>query len=226
MSRHCRDPRVWLPFAIAALFFGWRERTAAPAPPITARSRATELPAMHGLAPAAGEQSFELDADKSSIRFLVEGPRGELLARCAGAAGHLRLNAGSHSGELELRFDLASLQTIGGGEGTLDVLHVLGVHRGGEVVYRARLVASTTSDLPGIEERTWLGALQFGSRVQQEPMRLWQCSLPGRPLRLQGHGSVPAADYGLPRRWLLGLFEERHIVTLGLDLAWRRNRDH
>jgi hypothetical protein len=130
------------------------------------------------------------------------------------------------TGELELVLDLATLQPLhgaaGGGDRGIDLAHVLGVYRGSTIVYRARLAATTTSDLPGVSQRTFLGTLRLGSQVLTQPMQLWQCALPGQPLRLQGHGTVAADQYGLPTRRWLALFPEDHAVTLGLDLAWRR----
>lgn len=226
MSHPCLDPRVWLPLLLAGSWFAARARPPAvepPAPPAVALA----LPPMHGLPPSSKEQNLELDAEHSSVRFLVTGLRGELLVACPSVQGSLKLLAGGAGGELELRLDLASLvplhdSTVHGGTGGVDVPHVLGVHRGSEIVYRANLVATTGSDLPGVVQRTFLGTLRFGSRVMQQPMQLWQCSLPGQPLRLQGHGTVAAETYGLPKRRWLALIDEGHAVTLGLDLAWRR----
>jgi hypothetical protein len=193
-----------------------------PAPAPSAQS--FELSAMHGLPPSSREQRLELAAEESSVRFLVEGTRGELLVACTAVHGSLVLGANNTGGELELHLDLGSLQPLGEPVAGLDVAHVLGVHRGSEIVYRATLAATTTSDLPGVCQRTWLGTLRLGGRALQQPMQLWQCSLPGQLLRLQGHGSVAAADYGLPLRRVFGLLAEQHVVTLGLDLAWRRPR--
>ncbi|HEX5052128.1 MAG TPA: hypothetical protein VFZ65_10170 [Planctomycetota bacterium] len=226
MSHPCLDVRVWLPLALAAAWFALRERGASPAVPLP-QARSVELPALHGLPAPTGPQHFELDAAKSGVRFLVEGPRGQLLVECPAASGHLDLTPRPGepiAGELELRLDLASLRPAGDGDASIDVFHVLGVHRNTEIVYRARLAATTTGDLPGVEQRTWLGTLQFGARTLRQTMVLWQCALAGHDLRLLGHGTVEAAPFGLPsRRWLL-VFEEHHLVTLGLDLAWRRAR--
>ena len=220
MSHPCLDARVWLPLVVAAGWFATRARPPAPEPPGPPAAAMT-LPPMHGLPPSTKEQVLELDAEHSSVRFLVTGLRGELLVACPAVQGSLKLLAGGAGGELELRLDLASLVPLHDAA-SVDVPHVLGVHRGSEIVYRANLVATTGSDLPGVVQRTFLGTLRFGARVMQQPMQLWQCSLPGQPLRLQGHGTVAAEAYGLPKRRWLALIDEGHAVTLGLDLAWRR----
>lgn len=216
------DLRVWLPALLAAVVFVPR---AAPLAVPTARAAAAgaQLPTIHGLPPATTDQRYELDAAASTVRFHATGPRGELLVACTGLRGNLHLPAGGMGGSLELQLDLGSLQAITTDSG-FDLAHVLGVHRGSELSYRAGLVATTTTDLPGVSQRTWLGSLRFGVRAMRQPMQLWQCSLPGQPLRLQGHGTVAGDDYGLPRRHLFGLYTEHAEVTLGLDLVWRRRR--
>lgn len=224
MTRAIFDPRVWLPLAIAGVWFGLR---ATPTPPPTplGEVRAITLPAMHGLPPASKAQHLDLDPERSSVRFLVTGLAQELLVACPGVKGTLDLEPNGN-GELELVLDLATLQPLhgaaSGNDRGIDVAHVLGVYRGSTIVYRARLAATTTSDLPGVSQRTFLGTLRLGAQVLAQPMQLWQCSLPGQPLRLQGHGTVAADQYGLPTRRWLALFPEDHAVTLGLDLAWRR----
>lgn len=224
MTRAIFDLRVWLPLAIAGVCFGLRA-TPTPPPAPLGEVRAITLPAMHGLPPSTKPQRLELDPERSSVRFLVSGLAQELLVACPGVKGTLDL-APNGTGELELVLDLATLQTLhgaaGGDDRGIDVAHVLGVYRGSTIVYRARLAATTTSDLPGVSQRTFLGTLRLGSQVLTQPMQLWQCSLPGQPLRLQGHGTVAADQYGLPTRRWLALFPEDHAVTLGLDLAWRR----
>ncbi|MCU0864702.1 MAG: hypothetical protein MUC36_12970 [Planctomycetes bacterium] len=217
------DLRVWLPVALAAAMFVPRMT---PVPPAVAADAAagTTLPTIRGLPPATTEQHYELDAAASTVRFHATGPRGELLVACTGLRGELHLPAGGQGGTFELHLDLGSLQTLTADAGSFDLAHVLGVHRGSELSYRADLVATTSTDLPGVTQRTWLGLLRFGVRAVRQPMQLWQCSLPGQPLRLQGHGTVAGDDYGLPRRHLLGVYTEHAAVTLGLDLVWRRRR--
>jgi hypothetical protein len=219
------DPRVWLPAALALVCFAPR-RLPQPEPPRPTAVAGTTLPTMRGLPLPTTEQHYELDAEASTVRFQAEGPRGTLLVACTGLAGSLRLGAGSAGGTLDLVLDLGSLQTIVEPAGGFDLAHLLGVHRGSEIRYHAELLATTTTDLPGTSQRTWLGLLRFGVRAVRQPMQLWQCSLPGQPLRLQGHGTVAGDDFGLPRRHLLGVITEHSSVTLGLDLVWRRRRAH
>jgi hypothetical protein len=244
MRHPALDARVLLPVVLAAGWFATAAlpRAVAPAGP---RPSVLALPPVRGAAGPTGEQSYELDAERSVVRFLVLGSRGELWTACRGVAGSLHFAAGGRSGEIELRLDLGTLAPLppaapwdrdaepaaaapapptlaDGADATL--LHLLGVHRGTEIVYRASLVATTEGDLPLVTLRTFVGQLRFASRVLQQPMQLWQSSLPGQPLRLQGHGTVPTAAYGLPQRHRFGLYAEQHTVTLGLDLVWRRRR--
>lgn len=220
MNRAVLDARVWLPLAVAGILFGFRALPT-PAPLPLDEVRSFTLPTMHGQPPAKSAQHLELDAERSSVRFLVTGLHEELLVACTSVKGTMDLEPNG-SGELELELDLASLQPLHGVDRGVDVAHVLGVYRGSTIVYRAKLVSIATSDLPGVSQRTWIGTLRFGAQVLQQPMQLWQCALPGQPLRLQGHGTVAAANFGLPTRRWLALFPEEHAVTLGLDLAWRR----
>ena len=214
------DPRVWLPALVGIVAFLPRALPPAAAAPL-ARPTAVALPEVHGLPPATGEQQFELLAERSTVHFLVRGPRGELRTACPAFRGTLQLDGKRHRGSIELQLDLTSLP---GNEGnsSLGLHHVLGVHRTTVITYRGTLVATTRTDLAGVQQRTFLGRLYFGDRAISQAMQLWQCSLPGQPLRLQGHGTVSGAAYGLPARRWLGWFPEEHEVTLGLDLAWRR----
>jgi hypothetical protein len=217
-----RDPRVFAPaLAGLALLAPRALPPAAAGPP--ARASGVALPALHGLPVAAGEERYELDAIDSVARFLVAGPRGELLTQCPAVRGTLRLASGGTVGELELRFELASLAPVAAAPG-IDVHHVLGVLRGSDAVYRGTLVEVSSSDLPGVRALTFLGTLVLGDRVVRQAMRLWWCALPGRAARLQGHGPVPSDAIGLPERRSLGLWPERPTVALGVDLAWRRRR--
>lgn len=222
MKNPCRDVRVWLPVTLAAAAFLPR---LSPPPPGAAPAGvpALALPAVHGVAAPKVATSYELDAEASSVRFLVRGDRGELLVSCPGLHGSLQLDAGGHTGRLELRCDLGSLRVLEP-QGDLDVQHVLGVHRN-ELVYRAQLVADATSDLPGVGRQIWLGTLTFGTRLRRQPIETWCCRLPARSLRLSGHGTVDAETLGLPTRRWFGIVAEHNEVTMGLDLAWRRRRD-
>lgn len=224
MSRAALYPSAIVPVLLASLGFAWRALPQKPSPPLPA-IRATDLPTLPNLPPGKKNLDLELDAEHSSVRFLVTGLDEDLLVGCPAVTGRLVLtDAGTH-GVLELQLDLASLEPLQGAERGLDLAHVLGVHRGATITYRGELVATTSSDLPGVQQRTWLGQLRFGAQVLLQPMQLWQCSLPGKPLRLQGHGTVAGDRYGLPTRHWLALFPEAHAVTLGLDLAWRRRAE-
>lgn len=224
MSRACFDWRVWGPLAFAAACFAFRLRpdaTAATAP--DRAPRGTVLPAPVAAPTPKGDTRWVLDPDKSTMRFLVQGGEGELLAACTHMSGKLRLGGHPETGELELHIDLAGLSPVGQGPSTIDVRRLLGVHLGSEIHYRGALVRSSTTPLPGVTERLWLGTLRLDERLLRQPMQLWQCSLAGPPMRLQGHGTVDVEDYGLPHRSWFGVVQEAHVVTLGLDLAWRRD---
>jgi len=223
MNGTLRDPCVWLPalLGIAAFLPAALPRPAAAPGP---RPTAIALPALHGLPPGSTRLRFEVDHDDSQAHFLVRGPRGELLTRCPALRGELELDGKAGTGHLELQLDLSAIPTDDGDRG-LGVHHVLGAHRTTVITYQGDLVATTRTDLPGVQLLTFVGRLVFGERVLQQPMQLWTCQLPGKPLRLQGHGTVAASSFGLPARRLLGVFAENHEVTLGLDLAWRRRRD-
>jgi hypothetical protein len=184
----------------------------------------THLPAMHGSPAARGARGFELDADASSVRFLVQHGANEQWAICTGASGSLRLGVAGNDGDLEIRLPLAAVRTLPGDGAPLDLPQLLGVHRADEIVLRVALVARTETDLAGVTSCHWLGTLGFGSQVRRQPLLTWMCALPGKPLRLQGHGTVPASDYGLPRRGLFSFLDAPHDITLGLDLAFRRRR--
>jgi hypothetical protein len=215
------DPRLGGPLLLAALCLLWRERAPRPAPPL-AGGHSLALPVPNLPPHTRRNQTFELDAEHSTARFLVEGTAGELLVACRGLRGELRLGTDDAAASLTLHLDLGSLEPIGGQAPTIDLRRLLGVHRGSEIVYHGKLLSTSTTPVPGVQHLLWRGTLWFGSRAVQQPIGLWQCSLPGQPLRLQGHGTVATADYGLPRRTRFALFEEHHDVTLGLDLAWKR----
>lgn len=221
MNRHSLDLRVVGPLVVAAACLATRlfpPVTKAPSPP----PRASELPAPFVLPAPKGDVAYELDPAKSTVRFLVEGQDGELLAACTQFSGHVRLATQPDASELELDLDLGALETVGTAASSIDLHRLLGVHLGARIHYRAKLVRTSTTPVPGVTERVWLGTLYLDQRSMRQPMQLWQCSLPGQPMRMQGHGTVDVADYGLPRRGWFGMFQEKHTVTLGLDLAWRR----
>ena len=224
MSRAALHPSAVVPVLLATLGFAWRAIPPTAAPPLPTVT-ATDLPTLPNLPPGKKNLALELDAEHSSVRFLVTGLAEDLLVGCSAVTGRLQLTDGGSRGVFELQLDLSSLEPLQGADRGLDLAHVLGVHRGATITYRGELVATTSSDLPGVQQRTWLGQLRFGAQVLLQPMQLWQCSLPGKPLRLQGHGTVAGDRYGLPTRHWLALFPEAHAVTLGLDLAWRRRAE-
>lgn len=217
-----RDPRVWVPL-LAALAM-WLPR-ALPEPPAAAvaRPRPLVLPALQAAAPTTALRHFELVAERSAVHFLAAGRRGESLVACPGVAAALDLDERAGSATLALELDLAALPAASGG---LDLYEVLGVHRAARLTYTGTLVAREHTDLPGLQRLTFRGPLAFAGRIVQQPMQLWLCTLAGQPLRLQGQGTVAGSAYGLPLRHWLGVVPAHHEVTLGLDLAFRRQRDH
>jgi len=219
------DWRLWLPLAIAAIAGAGRELTISPMPATEPPVTALALPRPRLLTLPVRDQAYDLDADRSCVRFLVEGEGQELLVQCAVVSGSLELRAEPADSVLELRLDLGSVVPTAprqAGEPAVDLRHLLGVHRGNELAFRGSLLSTSTAPVPGLLHHLWLGTMRFGNRLVRQPIALWQTALPGQPLRLQGHGTVEVEPYGLPRRVWLGLVEERHVVTLGLDLAWKR----
>ncbi|MFN9333011.1 MAG: hypothetical protein ACK6D1_10480 [Planctomycetota bacterium] len=220
MTRPLLDPRVWLPALVGMAAFAPRALpTPEPAPP--PRARAVALPTLPPLRRDDKPRSWRLAPDRSTVRFLVEHGAERLLVRCPDATGTWTRD-GNGGGALELRYDLASATLLAGTDG-LDLHRVLGVRRADTVTFRARLVSTATTDLAGVERLLFLGQLTFGNRVLAQPMQLWACALPGRPVRLQGHGPVRTQEYDLPQRWRLGLPGGAMDVTLGLDLEWQRD---
>lgn len=225
MTRARPDARVWLPLVVAAAVLTLRECRRTKVVVQTPGVQATELPIPRGTAAPKHAQAYDLDLANSCIRFFVQGASHDLLLTCSVVSGTLEFDADPAKSTFELRIDLGSLAAVPGAgaeETEADLQHLLGVHRGSEVLYRGSLLSAATSPIPALSHLLWQGTLRFGSRVLRQPMALWQTTLPGQPLRLQGHGTVGTDAYGLPRRSWLGLLEERHAVTLGLDLAWKR----
>lgn len=225
MNRSLFDPRVWLPIACAAGVLAGREATFSHSPADVVHAEAIELPVPNLVVLPGRDQSYDLDPEHSSVRFLVQGSGRELLVRCPAVRGRLDLRADAATSTIELQLDLASLAPVAeaGGTGPApDLRSLLGIHRGDEISYRATLLSTATSPVPGLVHRLWLGSMRFGGRTVRQPMGLWQTALPGQPLRLQGYGTVGADAYGLPRRSWFGIVEQHHVVTLGLDLAWKR----
>jgi hypothetical protein len=218
---HVRDARIWGPLAAAAIGFAVRALPPAPAgEQPTAQS--FEVPPMHGAPPPRTELEYDLDPADSEVTFLVEGTGGEMFVRCPGTKGRLQCAKDGTPQTFELVLDLVSLAPEETGTTSGDLRHLLGVHRDDEVTFQMQLAASTTANVPAVTGLHWVGRLRLGSRVIRQPMNLWLCRLPGRPLRMQGHGTVGTESYGLPRRARFGLFREQHVVTVGLDLAFRR----
>ena len=221
MNRHCLDWRVLAPIAVGAVLFALRPATLPPrGQPSPQRTIELPTPVAGGL--SQRDADYELDAERSTVRFFVDdgAPR---FAACPGVRGSLQVRTGTAPSTLELELDLGSLQPLEA-NAPLDLWRLLGVHRGGRITYRAELLRTATSPLPGVTERVWLGTLRLDEHAVRQPMSLWQVSLPGQPLRLQGHGTVAGATYDLPTRGWLGLAADSHAVTLGLDLVWRRRR--
>lgn len=218
MNRHLRDPRTWLPAVVGALALWPRAIPPQPAG-APAEGRAVALPTLPKPRRDDKDRTWKLAAEHSTVRFLVDDGDDELLVGCPTVAGSLRRD-GAGGGELELTIDLATATTIAGTD-ALDLHRVLGVRRADVVQYRGQLVSAASTDLPGVERLLFLGQLSFGSCVRQQPMMLWYCAIPGRPPRLQGHGPVRTAEYGLPQRLHLGLFDDGLTAVLGLDLEWR-----
>lgn len=225
MSGRHHTARIWVPLALAGAMLALREgRSQLPGVP-TPEVRATELPIPQGSAQPKRRETYDLDPAKSCVRFFVEGANRDFLLSCAVMSGTLELHPDPTQSLFELRIDLGSLSPERGADANeteSNLQHLLGVHRGSEIVYRGTLLSAATSPLPSLHLLLWQGTLRVHDRALRQPMALWQTTLPGQPLRLQGHGTVGTDGYGLPRRSWFGLLEERHAVTLGLDLAWKR----
>ncbi len=216
--------RIWLPLAISVATLAVREAIRQDAASVTARPRSTELPAARTGASPRREVGYELDAEASSIRFLLCDGRGEWLFACPLARGTLQVSPAVLRNELELTFDLASLAPADGGDGgaAQALREVLAAHCRSEITFRGDLRRRTETAFAGLQEDVWQGELRFGSRCLAQTMVLWQTALPGRPLRLQGHGTVLSLDYGISRFAWFGLVARPVRVTIGLDLAFAR----
>lgn len=229
MKAAWRDAAAWLPLAVAAVFFGGRELACGAGPGATQTASSVELPVPLGAEAPRHEQSYELDATHTSVRFAVAGPGGEVLLACPAVRGQLELRPDGAASELVLELDLGSLEPVAAQDAhwaAAAIRHLLGAHRASTLTYRATLVSRATTPLPQLTRVHWLGRMRFGNHTVQQPIDLWQTAMPGRPLRLQGYGTVGADVYGLLRRSWLGLVQEKHVVTLGLDLAWKRRPAH
>lgn len=216
---------VWGPLLLGALAFGAREGTRPVAVAHPAPGRATALPMLRNGAAPTKATEYDLDLERSTIRFLLRSGSSECRFDCPLAQGNLVLSAKDAECRLELALDLASLRPAApcnDSAGPTVLRELLGVHRAGDIRFRGDLVSRASVPIPVLHLLTWNGPLRFGSTVVRQPLQLWQTAIPGQPLRLQGHGTVTTDAYGLRRDGWLGIFPQEHVVTLGLDLAWKR----
>lgn len=219
------DPRTWLPLVAACAVFASRECMVYAVPAATQPARSTAMPQPHGGNGAVRKAGYELDRARSSVRFLLRSEAGESLFQCPLVHGRFTSSPDDAETQLDLEFDLGSLvpvDTSGATDSLLELRELLGVNRAETVHYHASLVSRASTPLPGLLQLVWQGHLHFGGRTVRQPMSLWQTQLPGLPPRLQGHGTVPTDAYGLGRSAWFGLVQDRHVVTLGIDLAWKR----
>lgn len=222
MNRSVLDPRVWLPVLGAVALFVLRERPAADVAGAAPRLEVVTLPAVRASVPPLRDQDFELDGERSTVRFAIDGASGPLVVACPLVEGKLALRRDERQSELQLKLDLASLQILTPGADPGELRELLGVRGSAELGYVARLQQSGTCGVPGVRELFFVGTMRCDDRVVQQPMVLWQPVLPGQPTRLQGHGTVSTAPYHLPARGWFGFARQSHVVTLGLDLVWKR----
>jgi hypothetical protein len=223
------DLRTWLPLVAACAVFAVREtmRTEAAAVPPPARS--VTLPQLQGPVAQPRKATYELDRERSSVRFLLRSNGSESLFQCPVVEGTYTTSQEDGGMHLELELDIGSLVPFGSG-GTADAVQqlrdLLGVNRAETVRYHAGLVSRASTPLPGLSQLVWQGDLHFGGRTVRQAMSLWQTLLPGQPPRLQGHGTVPTDAYGIGRSAWFGLVNDHHVVTLGIDLGWQRSSAH
>lgn len=216
---------VWGPALFAAVVFATRELTRPPLPTPDPPGHAIALPMLRTGAQPRSRTEYRLDLPRSCIRFLVTAAGVEHAYDCLLAQGELVLGGRDDEARFRLVLDLASLRPAPSDADPADpqvLRDLLGVHSGDEVVFLGNLLARTTAPVPVLQMLTWLGTLRFGGRHVRQSLQVWQTAVPGQPIRLQGHGPVPTATYGLQRRGWLGLFSQPHVVTLGFDLAWQR----
>lgn len=214
------------PLLCGALGFALREGLRpAPLPP-PGPGRAVPLPTPSLVPFRAKAERFQLQPELSAARFLVRGDLGELQLRCPGLSGTLQFDPEPGRSSLELRLDLHTLDTVDDTPLPAEALrHLLGVHRSATATFRGTWTHTLSTPVPGLVQLLFDGTLELGGHVVRQSLGLWRAALPGQPLRLCGHGTVDAHDYGLPERSFLGFRQEQHLVTLGLDLAFRRSGD-
>lgn len=225
MNRAVLDPRVLLPVLLGSAVLAGRELLRPGVPPAPPPAISVELPTPQLVPPTNREIAYDLDLERSTVRFVLRGEGRDLVLRCPVVSGSLEFRPPPAESVLELHLDLGTLAAWNAPvdaetDACLDDL--LGARRDGRIDYRGTLVSTATSPLQGLVHRLFSGAVCFGSRVVRQPVGLWQTALPGQPLRLQGYGTVDAATFRRPRPHWFGLAEEHHAVTLGLDLAWKR----
>ena len=215
----------WGPPLFAALVFAAREATRPAPEPLPSPGRAIALPMLRTGAAPRQATAYRLDLPRSCIRFLVTADGVNHTYDCLLANGELVVGGPDDGASFALQLDLASLQAVPADRAPADprlVANLLGVNSGEQVTFRGTLLARTTAPIPALQLLTWIGNLRFGGRNVRQTLQLWQTAVPGQPLRLQGHGPVPTASYGLDRPGWFGLASESHVVTLGFDLAWQR----
>ncbi|MCA8951515.1 MAG: hypothetical protein KDE27_18555 [Planctomycetes bacterium] len=220
------DVAVFGPLIVAILIVGLRESTRASIVPEPPPGTAVALPMVRGHATPKRALAYDVDGERSGLRFLVRRGSAEQLFRCDGVRGSLVLGE-TGDARLQLDFDLGALRAVGDPSAPaagFDLWDVLGTSSDAEVRYEASLVSTASTPLPCLTQKVWVGTLRFGGRIVRQPMVLWQTALPGQPLRLQGHGPVRADAYGLLRHTLPTPLREPYEVFLGLDLAWTRRK--
>lgn len=213
------------PLLVAAAVFAVRESTRPAHVEVAPSGQAVALPMLRTGALPRRRTTYRLDLPRSSVRFLVTDEGVEHTFDCGLAQGALVVGGADETASFDLLLDLASLRPAAVEADRADpmlVRQLLGVHSGEQVTFRGTLLARTTAPIPALQLLTWTGNLRFGGRHVRQTLQLWQTAVPGQPMRLQGHGPVPTATYGLHRHGWLGLFRKPHVVTLGLDLAWQR----
>ena len=220
----CSHWRIWLPAIVASMCFATR---ALPTTTTTERpeARSISLPPVHGMRTKPRLRRFELRADNSSVRFHVREGHQQAIVECGQLRGDLQLGPKPDEGSLTLRLDLSSLRSLPRADSETSIPAVLEALGKVEFVYHGKMVAVASSDLPGITQTSWLGRIQFDSRVIAQPIQLWRCELPGRAMRLQGQGVLATDALGAQTRATFGLLDAHDTITLGLDLAWKPVRD-
>ncbi|MBK8098527.1 MAG: hypothetical protein IPK26_15565 [Planctomycetes bacterium] len=220
MSRQRLDVRI-VATLLAGLLAVWaREATRTlptPAPGIPPTT--TELPMPPTWRGPGPEATLHLQPSASRVEFAVDSTLQHTVAAATGLSGALQWDQHGEPAALSLTIDLAQLQSDAGGTA---LWRLLGCKHTDRLGWNGRVLARTTFAVPGVARLELVGPLQFAGRVRSQPMQLWIARLPGRVI-VQGVGTVDGDDFGLPRRYLLGLLPDRHRVTLALHLEFARN---